>query len=330
LRAVVVCGRLYPESPWEGVSAGGRLPLLVDRPFLQHVVEYIIDLGSNEIDIVLDSGAAVVRGLLGDGSRWGTSIRYHQSCGASIYEAIRMIGIADEEGPILLAHADFLPEISTKGLPEKSTPLFFCCSTEAVDWTGWALLGKVDLMRLSNATCPEQFFSWYCSEPHRGTAAPATMIEGVARPLSIRSYPDIIDAHGRVLRKQHTGLLLTGREIEPNVWISRNVNIHRSTRLIPPVFVGENCRLSSACQIGPAAAIGRDCLVDRQTVVADSVVCPGTYVGEGLKLKQVYIDRNRLVNTRLQAEVRNVDEVLLGSVYGFWRTVGGKGKPWIA
>jgi mannose-1-phosphate guanylyltransferase/phosphomannomutase len=143
------------------------------------------------------------------------------------------------------------------------------------------------------------------------------------------TYQDLIEAHLRVLHGQHPGLLLTGREIAPGVRVSRNATIHRTAKLVGPAFIGENCRIGEYCHLGQGASIGRDCVIENRTVVESSVLCPGSYVGEGLELRQVYVDRGWLVNTRLGAEIDNVDECLLGSVYASSGRLAKKAVSWI-
>ena len=53
----------------------------------------------------------------------------------------------------------------------------------------------------------------------------------------------------------------------------------------------------------PAASIGDHCIIERDTIVADSIVYSGTYVGERLSLHGVVVDRSKLINTSLDAEI---------------------------
>ena len=61
---------------------GERPPLfllpLIDRPFIQHIVEYVAGTGvAGHIDIVLNHQPETVEALLGDGARWGLQFDYH-------------------------------------------------------------------------------------------------------------------------------------------------------------------------------------------------------------------------------------------------------------
>ena len=72
MKAVVDCAA---SSAGELLLAGrpGALLNLVDRPFLQHVVEYLVGAGLVDIDFVVDQPrVAEFEQMLGDGTRWGS------------------------------------------------------------------------------------------------------------------------------------------------------------------------------------------------------------------------------------------------------------------
>jgi lipopolysaccharide/colanic/teichoic acid biosynthesis glycosyltransferase len=104
--------------------------------------------------------------------------------------------------------------------------------------------------------------------------------------------------------------------VQPGVWLARNVSVHPTAKLRSPAFLGENSRVGAMVEVGPAVSIGRDCMIEESTIVSDSVVFGGSYIGQHLELRNVVVDRSRLINTRWDVEIEGVDELLLGSVYG--------------
>lgn len=330
MRAVLIGDRLFPEIPDRNGGPERLLPPLVDRPFLQHVVESIVEAGADEIDVMLAGASKQVPEALGNGNRWGVVLRYHHiPSRTSPYDAVADIESPGGNDAVLLAHADVLPEMNKDSVSGSTAPLFFCWADGAVRWTGWGMLRIGDLQGFRSAFNAQDAFDRHCEGSGIKPRFSNPAIEEVPRPLLVGSYPDLIEAHLRVLQNQHSGLLLTGRTIAPGVRISRNVTIHRTAKLAGPVFIGENTRISEHCHIGPGASIGRDCLIRNRTMVENSVICPGSYVGEGLELRQVYIDRGRLVNARLLAEIDGVDDLLLGSVYKPKGTRAQKAVSWI-
>jgi NDP-sugar pyrophosphorylase family protein len=330
MKAILIVNRLYPAAPRRTAGRGRGLPPLVDRPFLQHVVEAIIEAGAEEIHVILSGDSTVVEETFGKGHQWGVALRYHRpAAGEGAYEAVSEIPLSDDN-PIFLAHADTLPQLGLEPLARSTAPVFYCWKDGGrTRWTGWAVVRADDLKKRDAGFDGKGLLDRPEIVPIIAAHFHSSTIEEVPKPLSLTSYQDLIEAHLRVLRQQHTGLLLTGRKIAPGVNVARNVTIHRTARLTGPLFIGENSRIGEHCHVGPGASIGKDCLIESRTAIENSVVCPGSYVGEGLDLRQVYIDGGRLVNTRLFAEVERVDELLLGCVYGPRRVSRKKVASWI-
>src|SRR5947209_7644516 len=106
MRAILVAGnsRLSP------VPGGARscLAPLVDRTFLQHVVESILSTGVREIQLVVQPGDRAVRSLLGGGSKWGAQFAY-TTAEQSELSAVRRLASERPHEYFLFAQADRLP-----------------------------------------------------------------------------------------------------------------------------------------------------------------------------------------------------------------------------
>jgi len=131
--------------------------------------------------------------------------------------------------------------------------------------------------------------------------------------ISMRSYRDLLDAHRRALNGELSFLQPSGRRVERGIWLAEGVDLHPGARLTPPVWIGRHTRIGIGAQVGPFAAIGSDSVISGRCLVEDAVVLPSSFVGENLELKGVIVDRNLLVNTRLETETVVKDPFLLGS-----------------
>jgi NDP-sugar pyrophosphorylase family protein len=274
------------NSAFHGLDEYLPLPLLplADRPFLQHVIEALVRHGVRRIEFVLSHLPQKIEARFGDGARWGCVFHYHLSPSAE--DALRVAaGIAaGEKDDVLLASGTTLPSFDTTLLPPGSQILHLG------GWTGWTRL-------LPGAPL-----------------AQATGTYNVGVCLSIESGDDFLRAQRAALDGAFDGLMIAGRAADPHVWISRNVALHPTAVITPPVYFGENCRIGKGAQIGPSAVIGANCIVDEQSIVVNSMVTPGTYIGEALELDCVIVDRNRLVNLRLGTSVLISETFLLGSL----------------
>jgi hypothetical protein len=322
VRAIVLSG--YSKLSRNPGAAWGSLSPLVDRPFLQHVIESIVRLGIREIDLVLPMEGEAARTLLGDGTRWGATFHYHfrerNGRYRDVFEQIAAKNAErNEDELILLATSNRLPLLQDA---QTSEPTVFCWQEDELHWTGWGVLRARDVARLPLGIEEKQLYSFLVR------SCGCLIRDDGRRPLSANSYEDLIEANRRVLNQEFPALSVPGRQVQPGVWMARNVRVHATAKLKAPAFLGENARIGPMVQVGPSASIGRDCLIERETYVADSVVFGGSYVGEHLKLRGVVVDRSKLINPRWDVEIEGVDDLLLGSVIrapwsiGLQRTCG--------
>jgi lipopolysaccharide/colanic/teichoic acid biosynthesis glycosyltransferase len=290
------------------------LPLL-DRPFVQHVVEFLIGLGATEFDFVLSRMPEKIEQLLGDGTRWGSAFRYHLAREAARpYPLLRTILAGAKGEPVMFVHANRLPLVQ---LPKGPSPGAVFCWREPspppggdpLTWTGWAWLPAPVV-----ADLPDGMDEQALGRRLVGAAQGQEGVVEVARPLGVTSYHELLDSHRRVLGGEFPGLMLSGREVDKGIWLSRNVSLHPTARLAPPVYIGENTRIAGGVQLGPNVVVGRDTILDSHSIVADSVIFPGSYVGEALQLDHAIVDKNCLVNAQVGAAVSVTDDFILGSM----------------
>lgn len=310
--AIVVATGLGPQL--EAFSERYPPPMLplVDRPFVQHVVEALVEQGIHQIDFILCHLPEKIEHFLGDGARWGCSFRFHLTRDPAFpYESLPNLLPESPGDRVLLGHADRLPQMNLRDVGDPSEPLAFCGRDDdgRPRWSGWAVLPMGFLRDLPGNLDEDALAQRVMAAVENGGGR----LE-VPAVLDIRSYRGLLDAHRKVLAKEFQGLFLSGREVDEGIWLSRNVMLHPTARLQPPVYIGENCRIESHTQLGPCAVIGRNCVLGSASTVEDSVVFPGSYVGEALELKEVLVDRNRLINVRMDVAVSITDEFILGGL----------------
>jgi len=303
MRAIVFAAGRAGTMPALTESRPEPMLPLMDRPFLQHVVECLVDLGVQQFDFVLSERPDQIEQHFGDGKRWGCEIRYYLARdGAAQYRTGQVL--PPIEGKVLVAHGDRLPLVPAGAL-DSATPAMV--ETEN-GWAGWALVDGAAVAQLASARDEGE------AEAMLREAAPGRVQAGVT--LDIRDYRGYLAAHDAILHQQFPLLLLTGRQASEQIWISRNVSIHPTAKLTAPLFVGENCRIAEGVQLGPGAVVGANSALDQQSSVREAVVLPGSYVGESLDLERSIVDQGRLVNVELGAELAIGDEFLLGSMAG--------------
>ncbi len=277
--------------PCRGTAAGGALadclPLfpLLDRPFLQHVVEHLADRGVTEVQFVLGRHAAAVEDYLGDGARWGCKFAYHLTRDPDRpARTVRALAGAVGGGPVLLGHADRLPPLPAPLTGERAA------FTHDGRWTGWAVADAADLAALPNGVGRDELFAHL-------VAVGADPVE-VGPPLAFESAADVAAAQRTLLRDEFPGVLRAAREVRPGVWLARGVKVSPTAELVAPVFVGEGTAVGANAKVGPDAVVGPGCLVDAGATVRDTTVLPTSYVGPGVELNGVIVDGRNLLNPK--------------------------------
>lgn len=297
MTAILIATGQNPD--FHGLDDNIPTPLLplADRPFLQHAIEFLVRGGVRRFEFILSHLPEKIEACFGDGARWGCVFHYHLVPGsAEAFRQARTIaaGMQDE---VLMASGTCIPAFEMSTLE----PGDMLC--RAACWTGWGLFGPGAplLSAMEPGMAADDF-------PAGARAVSAALC------LSIESGEELLRSQRESLEGSFPGLLIGGRQSEPGVWISRNVVLHPSATVQAPVFIGENCRIGRGAQIGPSAVIGANCIVDSHSSVVNSMVAPGTYVGEALELESVIVDRNRLVNVRLGASFLVSETFLLGNL----------------
>jgi hypothetical protein len=117
-----------------------------------------------------------------------------------------------------------------------------------------------------------------------------------------------------------------GKEILANIWIGDGAEIHPSAQLQAPAYIGRNSRLRAGCFVSEASAIEQHCELDHGTVVSDSCVLAGTYVGAGLRVRGAVACQNVFFHLARNVEMQFRDPRLLGEAFkarGFLQRSGG-------
>ena len=182
---IIAAGDLSPVEGADERAPAFLLPL-IDRPFLQHVVEYVMDAGLvDSIEVVVSHMPERVEALLGDGTRWGVPIRYHLARDrAAPYASLsRFAG----DGPILLVHGDCLPDAALN--ETGSTPGLKAFCREGI-WTGWRSRFR-DAFRGRRRMGPRQTLG-----VHPGCRTRRRNHQASANVLGVRTGPSSLPASG--------------------------------------------------------------------------------------------------------------------------------------
>jgi hypothetical protein len=137
---------------------------------------------------------------------------------------------------------------------------------------------------------------------HVGEELPAALLGVDAAQYSVHGYVNRLE-NPRDLRRLITDsfnlrceMRPHGFEVRPGVWMCEGADVKRGARIVPPVFIGCEVKISEQALITRCSNVERNSHVDYGTVVEDTSILPNSYVGIGLDLCHSIVDGNNLVN----------------------------------
>lgn len=307
MQAVLLALSSQTREAFEWTDTPPALRPVLDRPFVHHVVERLVDQGITDMIVVTERDHGWVGPVLGDGRRWGCTVTHVAVAGeAAVVGAVRQVALASVDPFIVVAATDRLPRLTDEALGTRDLVVVNRVDAATPTWDGWAALPP--------ACLAEAAWGWSLQ-----SFGDALVVVGEARGacvaaeswLDVRSATALLASNHRALEQNQAGMLASGRQVEPGIWVGRNVRLGPRVRLVAPAFIGDNTHVGAGSTVGPCVAIGSACLIDADALLERSMVTAGTYVGEGLNVVDAIVDGPTLVNVRLGASVRVDDGLLL-------------------
>ncbi len=277
---------------------------LFDKPFVCHIIDYLVNQGIKDIQILLKAEDNVdMQSMVGNGQRWGINIAISSDIGIQRLNSC----LVNAEGDFVIIGSLFtLPEISVKNLPDNPAGESYTVVDRQNIWTGWNFISISDRY-MRNFSVIRLFYS------HKKQHA---MGKIVLPCLSIRSTKEYLNANIDTIKRKNNDIIFpaTAFEAEPGVWLSRNVIVHPTAVIKGPAYIGPDTRIDDGAVIGPDVVIEKQCIISKNTRIKKSVICKKSYVGQGLVVKNSVVDQRHLINVNLGTDVMISDPFILGDL----------------
>jgi hypothetical protein len=307
MRAILVCAEASrPLGTLTGGAPAALLPL-VDRPFLEHVLERLATQGVRHVDLLLSDGAAEVERVVGDGRRWGLEVAVHLARDA--YRPYRSLPKVSDTNTVLIGHADRLPAGDwgqmLAGAP--SGPVLLVSPQGG--WSGWAVLpgtvasevpGDLDFSGLADLLAGQ----------------PAARVHRVAWMLDVSSASALLDSQRLVMEGRVPEVPVQARRIAPDVWAGRGAVIDPAAVVTGPVFIGELAEIAGGARLGPNTVVAAGSVINSGTTLSECLIAPHGYVGPSLELSRAIVAGHHLLNVDLGVVVEVPDRALLAPLAG--------------
>jgi len=280
----------------DSISAPGLIPI-AGRPLVARQIQWLRSARCRGIAVQIGSSVeSVALGQwLARGDAIGTNVRLVMSGKVlTPREIARRAGFPDD-APLLAIPADVLcggdldaicahasPEGTVVALPAPAA------LAEALDGSAVRMLGPVKP--------PEQATNdgWAV----RVQSLADAFIVGVA----------VLD--GRLQQRSEHGIILHASERASGVWAARGAHIDPTAKVIPPILLGVDTIIRAGACVGPRVFLGDRSVVECGTHIDNSMIAPGTIVGEGLLLSAIAIDSHGTQDL-FTGECTSIDETLL-------------------
>lgn len=309
MRAILTAtGYSGPGQP----SAQGWLPPLVPflgRPFIEHVLTFLQRHGFTAVDLILCHGAHRFEELLGNGDRWGMTLRHHLARDAARpYARLDSLDLDADADILLLGCGHCLPRADISRLRPMSgrtAPVMLTDEPGDADgsprWSGWSWVPASRLCQVAPDATEEDVGRLLTQEAmsHPTGREP----EPCGLCLSSATYRSYLSSVKAVLAKRFPEFVFPVPEREDGLWISDSADLSPNILLRPPLFVGPSSRVEAEVCIGPHVAVENGCVLGKGSFLRDCVVLPGSSVGTGLELRESIVSGDRLINARVGVDV---------------------------
>lgn len=291
------------SSAWLRTFFSNDHPAMIricNKPMLEYWVDFSVLAGCTSLRIILEEPDSRIEDYFENGELWGMDISYGYTMPDDSLEVILKKNSAYTASASLLAMDGF----------------FFIHYRQDQKYN--ALIQPDDVSQ-TLARCESGSIQYICPQtdsksPPAMDKPPVTDKMKFPSLSPLKDFDHLLEISMRVLSTEQPHYVLPGYGTERNVTIGSNVEINRTTQVIPPVILGSNVRLLNQTVIGPHAVIGNNVIVDTGTSIEKSVIMDNSYLGKGLRVHEKFVDGNMIFSPRLKEKLVVKDGFVLSSI----------------
>jgi len=274
------------------------------KAIIEYTIEDLARAGIRQAVIVASAHADRVEAHLGSGERWGMHFDYFPSRGGEHPASVLRRYASKIDEPLLLIRGDvlrssiaaFIDEVACNGGPLVEARINGAPAGVCFCRAGIAALAGVD---------------W----PYTLTPGMTTPAMPVDLQDATWSALDSLTAYHRtnldVAANRYTGLKLAGWVRASGLTVGRGSHVEASSLTGEYAFVGRGSRVHPEARLHGTSVISDSCYIDSQASITDSVILPGTYVGENIEIRNAIVNGNQVIRIDSGASYRVADRFLL-------------------
>jgi mannose-1-phosphate guanylyltransferase/phosphomannomutase len=327
MQAIILATReLAKLQPLTSRLPAPLLPI-ANRPVMSYALELLARHGVKQIWVSLPYPASAIESYFGGGRRWGVSLHYglqrdpagsagslrlarHWLTGSFIVlpgdvllDLNLSVAMASHRSRRSLATVITQPSI-TSGPPTAAPPGLYLFEPEVIEQIPETPSG------IQTHLLPALLSA--------GMLIHRQEMKGLYN--SLETWQAYLAAQHTILGYSQQGsrgarvqplFAIAGNQVQSGVWVGRKSTIHPDVQFIPPVVIGERCRIARGVELGPNAMIGNHVVVDEDASISTSVVLDHTYVGQLVQLDHKVVDGKLVVDAGSEAHIEVSDRFLL-------------------
>lgn len=300
---------------------------LANRPFLEHVVEYLKSHGIDDIILSMCYRPDVIERHFGDGRGFGVKLTYViESSPLGTAGGVKNVE-KHLDGTFFVFNGDVLTDLdltamlrahrdrgakATLGLTPVEDPTAYGLVETHDDLRVKAFVEKPTWDRVTtnliNAGTyilepevldhvpPDTFYMFerglfpfllQKGDPVYGFPSDAYWIDVGTPEKYLTVHRDLLS--GRMSRA------LPGRRLGEGIWVGEGCDIDSSARLIGPIVLGDRVKIGEGTVLTGPLALGDNCTIGSHCTIEDAIVWPGTTIDSRVVMKHCVIGRNSAV-----------------------------------
>ena len=291
---------------------------IANKPVLQYSLEDLATAGIRDIWVVISDNTGRLQADFADGALWGLNIRYLLSRGEESPAQLLARTGALLTSPFVMARGDVLRTAS-------------CASFIA-------LAASVPGPYIQASSDGRPIGLGLVRDVQDGLPALAwplhRQLDDCVNHLDVpgamfASLDSLADVH-------RTALMLTaystphqdppGMEQEPGLRVGCLSQVAACNRTTGPVVIGRNSWIHQSARLTGPCLVGDDCYIDRGVRLHDSIVMPGSYIGENLEVSNAIVHGDTLIRVDSGSILKLGEPKLLSSTA---TDIGHQAQQWL-
>lgn len=303
---------------------------LANRPFLEHVIEYLKSHGIDDIVLSMCYRPDVIERHFGDGRRFGIRLTYvveesplgtaggvknvekHLDDTFFVFNgdvltdldltemlkshrargAKATLGLTPVEDPTAYGLVETHDDLRVKAFVEK--PTWDRVTTNLINAGTYVLEPEV-----LDHVPPDTFYMFerglFPFLLQRGD--PVYAFPSDAYWIDVGTPEKYLTVHHDLLSGKTTRPL-SGKALKPGVWVGDGCRVDASAKLVPPIVLGERVRVEEEAKLIGPLVLGDDCVVGSHSTVEDAIVWAGTRIGSHVVLRHCIVGGRAIVGDR--------------------------------